>query len=318
MRNIIKKGSSLFIRSFWGWLNPTDILPYPKLSIEVTNICNSRCVFCANKIMQRKREHMDMGLFKKAVDEFAATGAKELSFNSCIGDPLLDPDILDRVRYVRNFPQIKFLGFVTTLQWLHKFDIEEFIDAGITWLYISTMFLGRQEYARLFGVDNYEQTLKNIAALIKENKKRKNKISINFSLKNTGQPRKIIANNQDFQLIDNLAGGELLRELDKSSIFVDDWCGSVELPGYLRRRPLYPRLFKPCRYMYNSCIIFSSGKIGLCPCRDFDADSDLILGDIRNNSLAEVWVGEKHTRLVKEWRRKNIIPKICSKCRHYF
>ncbi len=260
---------------------------------------------------------MDMGLFKKAVDEFVAIGGAELSFNTCIGEPLLDPNILDRARYVKKISQIKSLGFITTLQYLHKFNIEEFIDAGITWLCISTMFLGRQEYARFFGVGNYEQTLKNIMALIKRNKERGNKISTTFSLKNTGQLGKVIANNQDFRLVDNLAGGELLRELGKSGIFVDDWCGSVELPGYLRRRPLYPRLFKPCRYMYSSCIIFSSGKIGLCPCRDFDADSDLILGDIRNNSLAEVWAGEKHIRLIKEWRRKNIVPKICSKCRHY-
>jgi radical SAM protein with 4Fe4S-binding SPASM domain len=315
--NIIKRKYLFPIRFIQGWFKEFRISPNPVLSLEVTNVCNSRCVFCANMVMKRPRQHLDMQLFKKAVDEFVAMGGVNLSFGVCIGEPLLDPYILERDRYVRQFPQIKSLGFVTTLQWLHKFDIDNFFESGITWLCISTMFLGREKYMELFGVDNYGQVLKNIITLIEKNKKWQNKISIGFSLKPAGEPIKTIINHPDFKLVDKLTNGQLLNDVKSMEFFVDDWSGVVKLPAYLRKRPLYPRLFRPCRLLCNSLIVFSNGKVGLCPCRDFEADSDLILGDITKDYLNKLWNAQKHTSLLNDWRKKNIIPAICKKCLHY-
>ena len=53
----------------------------PKLSVETTNICSSKCVFCPNAIMKRPREHLDMVVFKKAIDEFVKMGG----FDSSLG-----------------------------------------------------------------------------------------------------------------------------------------------------------------------------------------------------------------------------------------
>lgn len=305
------------VRLIRGWFSEYKISSIPSLDIEVTNICNSKCVFCANKIMRRPSQHLDMQLFEKVVNEFVAMRGVNISFCTCIGEPLLDPYLLERIRYIRRFPQLMFEGFFTTLQWLHKFDIDEFFKLGISPLFISTMFLGREKYREFFGVDNYEQTLKNIIMLVQENKKRQNKIMLSFFLKNCGKSRKVIMNHPDFKLVDKLTDGYLFKCVQNIGFFVDDWCGAVKLPQYLRRRPLYPRLFKPCRFFCNILMIFSNGKIGLCPCRDFEANSDLILGDIKKDSLKELWGSGKHLILFNNWRRKNIIPTICRRCRHY-
>jgi len=253
----------------------------------------------------------------KAVDEFAAMGGVNISFNCCIGEPLLDPHLLERARYVKQFPQIKPVWFTTTLQWLHKFNMDEFFNSGIGWLVISTMFLGRERYKSFFRVDCYEQTLNNIIALIKENEKRQTKIHLNFSLKSTGESNKEIMDHPDFKMIDTLMGGKVRQGLDNSSLFVDDWCGAVTLPKYLRKRPIYPRFFRPCRLLYRALHIFSDGKVGLCSCRDFEENSDLIVGDIKKDSLKDLWNGPKHARLVNDWCRKNVISVICRTCRHY-
>src|SRR5687767_9149119 len=122
----------------------------PKLSIETTNICNAKCVFCANTVMTRRKEPLSMQKFQKTVDEFAAMGGTDLDFNVTIGDPLLDPKLLDRAHYVKRYPQFAALGFVTTLQWLHRFDLDEFFAAGFTWLSISTTLSGREKYLEFF------------------------------------------------------------------------------------------------------------------------------------------------------------------------
>jgi len=212
---------------------------------------------------------------------------------------------------------MKPVWFTTTLQHLHKFDMDEFFGSGIGWLVISSMFLGREKYKEFFGVDSYEQTLKNILMLIKENEKRKKKIHLNFSIKTTGEPDETVVNHPDFKLVDGLMGGKVLQGFKNTGFFVDDWHGAVKLPKYLHKRPLYPRFFRPCRILCERMIVYSNGKVGLCNCRDFEANSDLIIGDISKDSLKDLWNSPKHAHLINDWRRKNITPAICRTCRHY-
>src|SRR4030095_13755825 len=42
------------------------------VEFEVTNKCNADCIMCPNSIMERPIAKMDMELFKRVVDEFAA------------------------------------------------------------------------------------------------------------------------------------------------------------------------------------------------------------------------------------------------------
>jgi radical SAM protein with 4Fe4S-binding SPASM domain len=269
--------------------------------------------------MKRPRVNLDMGLFEKAVQEFAGAGGGCIDFSVCIGEPLLDPYLLKRVRFVKSFDNLKGLGFVTTLQELNSYDLAEFIDAGIDWLNISSVFSGKQKYKEFFGTDNYEQTLDNIINLLEENKKRGNKINISFDIKPTEETISEIKSSSDFKLIDRLTDGHLSKRVDAMSICVDDWIGNVQLPGYLkkRKRPLYPRVFRPCSLFYNKLIVYSNGKIGICSCRDFNADSEMILGDIREIGILEAWASEKINNLRRNWRLKNVIPEICRKCSAY-
>lgn len=287
------------------------------MSIETTNLCDARCVFCANKLMRRPREHLDMSIFRKVVDEFIAWGGSEIDFNTTIGESLLDPYLLERARYIKKFPQIKSLGFVTNLQWLHKFDMDEFFNSGINWLVISTVLSGREKYLEFFGVDRYEQTLKNILTLIEENKKRGNKMVLRFSIKPTNESVEDVIVHPDFKMISSLLTQDISSMVKNQSLYVDDWLGCVNLPSFLKKRPLYPRAFRPCGLLYTGLILFSNGNIGACSCRDFEADSDLILGNIRQVTLKEAWNAEKLAGIRYNWRRNNKIPDICKRCTHY-
>lgn len=286
--------------------------PVPILSIECTNFCNSKCVYCANSNMQTPRQHLDMEKYKKAIDEFVAMGGVDINFNSCIGEPLLDPTLVEKIKYLRKYPQLKFEGFFTTLQWLHKFNLGEFFEMGNAAITISTSLSGKEKYCEFFGEDLYEQALKNILTLIEENKKRANPLKILFMIVPTNEPIDAVVKHPDFYLVDSLTDKAATRGL---KAFVDDWFGKVNLPSYMRKRPIYFRAFAPCAIMLKRLVVFSNGKIGICPSRDYE--QKLVLGDISRDSLKDAWNSEPLNKLRNDWRKKNIIPDICLHCGRY-
>jgi radical SAM protein with 4Fe4S-binding SPASM domain len=288
----------------------------PALSIETTNICNAKCVFCANPSMKRLKEPLTMDLFKKAVEEFVAMGGTSIDFNVTIGDPLLDKTLLERARFVKQFPQLKSNGFVTTLQWLHLHDIDEFFNAGFMWISISTILSGRQAYHDFFRVDLYDQMLKNLVLLLKENQKRK-VLAIIIDIKPSPEPAEDILNHPDYCMIKELSGQDLDRSVKNRTFYVDDWIGAVQLPPYLKKRPLYPRRYRPCRLLYKGLMVYSNGNVGACSCRDFEADSDLILGNLKSDRLPHLWHGERLEQIRSQWLHENKVPNICQSCRHY-
>jgi radical SAM protein with 4Fe4S-binding SPASM domain len=289
----------------------------PKLSIETTNICNADCVFCANSKMTRRKEPLSFEAFTKTVDEFAAMGGTQIDFNVTIGDPLLDPKLLERARYVRRYPQFGALGFVTTLQWLHRWNLDEFLASGITWLSISITLSGRETYKAFFGVDLYDRTLNNLVTLIRENEKCGRPLGIHIALKPTDEPIEKVVQHPDLLLLDTMVDQDLVAEARGTNVYVDDWIGAVTLPAYLKKRPLVPRTFRPCRLLYTGLMVYSNGKVGACACRDFDASSDLILGRVQGEPLEQIWRGDVLARLRKQWRTRNAVPQICQSCRHY-
>lgn len=289
----------------------------PDISIETTNLCNANCVFCANSVMERKKQDLDWDLFVRSVDDFVALGGTNLNFNVVIGDPLLDKTLLERGCYVKQFPQIKSNGFVTTLQWLHRFDLGEFFEAGFTWVSVSTTLSGRETYKKFFGADKYDQMLKNLLTLLEENQRRDSPLEIIVNIKPTPESVEVILGHPDYQKVRALVGPDLDQQVLQRTFFVDDWIGAVKLPDYLKKRPLYPRRKRPCRLLYKGLMLYSNGNVGACSCRDFEASSELILGNVETDTLSDIWNGEKLTRLRKEWREENVVPGICQSCSHY-
>lgn len=315
----LRKAARFAVRYTRGYFRKGRFTPpvHPRVSIETTNICNAKCVFCANTVMERRKQPLDMALFTKTVDELAAMGATEIDFNVTIGDPLLDPKLLERARYVRRYPQFVNLGFVTTLQWLHRFDLDEFFAVRFTWIAVSATLSGAGTYFDFFRVDKYDQMLANLKRLLEENRRRGYPMSVTIDVKPTDEPIERVIGHPDFKAIAALTTQDLEARARSQGFYVDDWLGAVQLPAYLKKRPLYPRAFRPCQLLYNGLMVYSNGSVGACACRDFEASSELILGHVGEQSMAEMWTGDRLARLRRDWRLGNRVPDICASCRHY-
>lgn len=70
-----------------------------KLMIEVTNNCNSKCIFCGNCNMTRKRSFVSEKIVKKALEQGIVMGIREVGFYTN-GEPLLDKNILNMLRKI--------------------------------------------------------------------------------------------------------------------------------------------------------------------------------------------------------------------------
>ena len=288
----------------------------PHVSVETTNICNAKCVFCANPVMERRKQPLSMEHFEKFVGGFVAMGGTEIDFNATIGEPTLDPHLIERARLLHKIPHIQNIGFVTTLQWLHKHPLDAFFDCGITWLAVSCTLSGREKYLEFFGVDCYEQMLDNLITLLEENRRRGGPIHVGLSIKPTNEPTDSVLAHEDFRRVAKLVDFDLGESVDQQGFFVDDWQGAVELPEFLKLRPLYPRANWPCRMLYKGLNVYSNGNVGACQCRDYEANSELILGDV-DDDLEELWNGDKLASIRQRWRENNEIPDICKSCRYY-
>lgn len=293
--------------------------PIPVVNFEITNICNSKCIFCPYPIMKRKKEPMSMEVFTNAVDHLVEAGAKNMTFCVTMGDPLLDPHLFERAHYVRTRAKINDLGFLTTLQWLHRWNLNEFLSL-FSWIQISLSLSGPESYKNFFGVDLYAQMLKNLESLLKRNVELGKPQVIMFSLKPVEDSMETILNHPDFNRIAKLTDFDLATMArDSQTEYLDDWGSAVELPPHLKARLLhiYPRAFLPCRFLYSNMMVFSNGNIAPCNCRDYEANSELILGNAKKDRLLDVWNGEKLKSLRYGWRRNNKVPSICKTCRQY-
>lgn len=68
-----------------------------RIHLEVTNVCNFKCEFCPDAIMERRRGHMDKALLAKALDEIADNNLAKIVAFHLMGEPLIYPHIFEAI-----------------------------------------------------------------------------------------------------------------------------------------------------------------------------------------------------------------------------
>ena len=107
--------------------------------VELTNICNAHCSFCAYDFQNRNKGIMNDHAFKKTIDGYSAIGGGSINLTPTVGDPLLDKDIINKIRYAIS-KKINNVWFYTNLIALNNFDIDELLTSGLTTLRISYLY----------------------------------------------------------------------------------------------------------------------------------------------------------------------------------
>lgn len=311
---ILKRKADMLVGSFFPMQKTLDGMvarPY-ELFLELTNLCNAKCIFCPYQFQKRKVDFMSDEIFYKAVKDYCEIGGGSVNLTPIVGDALIDPKFLERVKYLRSQYKIDRIHLTTNGILLDKHGIEEILNSGITSILISTAGFEEEMYKRVYQSNSYQRMKKNVLDLLKYNSINKTPVYITIGLR-ADRPLKELLKDKDFQPILNYkpnidftwsftsANGRITRDM---------------LPEAMKLRIVASRR-QPCVNTFNGPIVLPDGTVMLCSCvAAMDAVDDLGIGNIMESSLIDMWTNHK----VKEIRASfgtNLLNKTCAGCDMY-
>ena len=324
----IRKHSSKLLHNIFD--NARYYLQYKKgqalpvsLSMEITNVCNANCVFCAYQYDKRKKASLDETLFHKALVEYKAIGGQRVNLTPHLGELFVDRDIIRKLRYIKELG-FKEVSTYTNASLLHNFDIMDILRSGLTEVLISTAPLEENIYRKIYRNSNYQKVLGNISELLKafrhlnENHDPEmtvQQIAIEFRSERSLEECTQLADFQKFvkpYLTSHIHLGNFNR--------YDAWSGVITqdqlIPGLTIKNAHFPKRL-PCGRT-SHIQVGVNGEVRLCGCRvDVNAvEDELIIGDIRQNGLKELYNSEK-VKKIKDSFYANRLLDVCKKCSWY-
>ncbi|MCM8786804.1 MAG: radical SAM protein [Candidatus Omnitrophica bacterium] len=84
----------------YEWLGGKVIYPI-YLEVAPSGLCNHRCIYCGLDFMEYKPIFLKTEIFKKRLKELANLGIKSIMYAG-EGEPLLNKDIIELIRYTKN------------------------------------------------------------------------------------------------------------------------------------------------------------------------------------------------------------------------
>ncbi|HEY8280338.1 MAG TPA: radical SAM/SPASM domain-containing protein [Bdellovibrionota bacterium] len=275
------------------------------INLEITSICDSKCIHCPRHEMDRPMKAMDFELFKKLVDQAAALGVPEIC-----------PNGFGEVMTIKNLDP--YFDYLSSRE--HKFRIvintngfrmsEEKIELLIkSKVYLLNICLDGATAATAEAVRvnlKLDQIESNIARLMQIRKER-----------NLDYPRVRV--------------GMVVIPQNRHEVeaFIEKWKGKVDflgIDGYSNRAGSLTEKFggpepaaeappATCVLPFKELNIWSDGKAVIC-CNDWN--QELVIGDLTKQSLQEIWHGEgaRRVRELHREKRGNDLE-ICKKCNYW-
>lgn len=283
----------------------------PGIGIELTNICNANCIFCGYQYQERPNLIMADDIFFEVVKQYCAIGGGIVGLTCVVGDPLIDPKFVERVSYLRKQPQITNIFTITNGILLGKHGVKRILRSGLTHLSISTTHLDPEAYRRVFRSPRFGEMYHGILELLQANNELGNPIHVDLNFR-LDVPVEEAINSERYQELKQYHPKVLYNQ------HYDNWYGLIKselLSGTMKLRKI-PDKPVPCSLLYAGLLVMSNGNVTCCGCRDLDGSPEFVLGNIRNESLLEMW----HSNKLKKIRHSfycGTPPGICSDCSHY-
>jgi len=282
--------------------------------IEVTNACNANCSFCGYRFQQRRKGVMDNHTFRKAIDDYSRIGGGGINLTPTVGEPLLDKKLVEKIEYARSKNNITDIWFYTNLIDLSHVTVRGLLLSGLSTLRISTCIKDSGTFEDIYNVNKYEQVINNIVNICEENSKLAFPIKIKLYLR-IPKPFKNTLKSKDYKLISQLFNSNDIHIYDD---MYDSWGGRItkdDLPYGNKIYQIHYDIEKePCYELFRRIHVLYDGRVNFCICRDLNADFEI--GNIHQNSLSEIWRGEKLNYIRNRWF-KGIVPEMCQGCQRY-
>ncbi len=275
-----------------------------RLWVETSTMCNLECIMCPNKDLPDDQVSvMDLELFEKIVDE--ASGFAQDIYLHHRGEPLINPQLFSMIRYAEEAGLRT--RFHTNGTMLTPARATKLLEAAPSMISFSFDGFSKEPYERIRQGASFEKTLENILFLAKQKRLKKLKHPyivverIKFKNPNLADDPQVVA---DMTKLLRDAGVDEVIEKDEY-----DWAGTeVQLEKSENTTPAQNTC---CTFPWYAMVICADGTVTPCP-QDFMGE--MVMGNVRNTSLREIWNNDAYCKLRRGFSEGNTLPATCAHC----
>ncbi len=273
--------------------------------LEPTNACMMNCIMCPRKNMKRKIKYMDIEFFKKIIDQ--AKWNYQM-FLHHFGDPLMHPKIDEMIKYVAK-KGIKAQISVNPKLLSEKMS-EKLIDSGLDMIMISIDGIDDKTYKYFRGKNaDYEEAVENINNFLRIKNKKNSSVKVIISLV------RMKANKKDVEKFEKMWKKKGVNQVLIKQFTTFD--GSDKVIMEQGDKDTLTDQFKTNKRQYCSepwmgITITAEGNVVPC-CYDYD--EKYIIGNLKKESLEQIWNNEKMRLLRRQVKTKTLYKNpLCKTC----
>lgn len=290
------------------------------LYVDPSSACNFRCQFCPTghkdlvRASQYKRSVMGMDLFEKLLRDLGAfpQPLRVMRMNK-IGEPLLNKNLPAMIALAKQSGHVRNIDLATNAALFSQDLLARLVEAGLDRLNISLEGINREQYREHAKVDiDFDHLVEMIRWLYP------NRGNCEVTIKIPGNYLSEEDRKKFFDLFGDWCDRIFVEELSpiwpefdvaqRAGVTVQEREGQY-------RQPLLDK--DVCTYIFYAMAVNADGTVSAC-CPDWD--QKLVLGDLKTQTLAEVWNSEAMRALqlqhLRGQRRENPVCRNCGHIRH--
>jgi MoaA/NifB/PqqE/SkfB family radical SAM enzyme len=260
--------------------------------------------------MGRRVGNMNMATFRRIIDEAAKHGLQSIWLH-VLGEPLLNPQIFEFVRYCKQFNNLKNIGFSTNGSYLDERKARELLSSGLDRLVLSLDGATKETYEAVRRQGNYEVVKANIERFLTLRKEYRPNLQVKLSIVDLKLTHPELRAFRDYWDLFLMNSGEILVKpfLNFGGLVDDSSGGNSDCRQNHRRNGLAI----PCIQLWKNLTILWNGDVTVC-CFDGN-DALMSLGNVNDCSLQKLWLSQAQTdnrfrHLNRDWRK---MP-LCQSC----
>lgn len=280
-------------------LRPSSVTPdIPKsLLLEVSNLCNHKCIFCAYPKMTRPGRRMDLAMAERILREAYELGTREAGFYSG-AEPFTSPDLEQIVKIAKGIGY-EYTFISTNGSLATEKRLKAIIDNGLDSIKFSINGADAETYKKIHGQDHFDRVIRHLkfASRYREEAGLNLYIAVSFVLIDNG-------------LGSNAGSQERLRDLVGD--YVDElvFCEAMNDNGQMMG--LAPMdITAPCPLPFFRIHVSAEGYLRMC-CNDYQ--NYLSLVDLNKTTLRDAWYSEIFQQMRRRHLENNLERTLCYNC----
>lgn len=142
--------------------DPLSVKEPDKIELEITTVCNKKCVLCSHTYWEYKQRQMTFGEFKNLID--SSSGLKWINFAG-IGANFLNKDYVKMLEYVSK--KNLNVNAVDEFEFLTEEHARKMVELGLNSLYVSFDATNKETYEKMKKGCNFDQFMANMKTLLR-------------------------------------------------------------------------------------------------------------------------------------------------------